>query len=283
MADYNLTAMVRRQKPGMRRKAIIIRDIVPPGVLATDLSQIYAQALDIWTAAIPRIVDEYARTLSAITRDTAEDISNEIGLAEAQFNRLMLVLTPELRRWTVRVERWQRGKWADAVKAATDVAIDMLIGPDDVRETVGATIERNVALVKDVSAQARSRISDSVFRGLNERKPADAVAKEIRDAVDMGRARARRIASDQLSKLSGALADERRREAGLDIWKWRHSGKLHPRQYHKARDGNLYSEVAAQVGREVEGKTVLEAPPADDLPSRPPFCGCRSAAVLVFD
>jgi len=106
------------------------------------------------------------------------------------------------------------------------------------------------------------------------------VAKEWRGPGDLGRARPVRIASDQLSKLAGSLADERRREAGLTIWEWKHSGKLRPRQNHKERDGDYYSDDPADIGKVVEGKTV-GAPPAD-RPAQLPACGCRSQGILVF-
>jgi SPP1 gp7 family putative phage head morphogenesis protein len=153
------------------------------------------------------------------------------------------------------------------VLAASKVDLSTMLGPEDVRETLEAVIESNAALVKDVSAQARNRMSDAVFRGLTERRPAREVAKDIRGAVTMGRDRSVRIASDQLTKATSALADERRREAGLDSWAWVSSHKKHPRPEHAARDGRVYTDETAPT----------------DLPGRLPFCGCRSRAVMVFD
>jgi SPP1 gp7 family putative phage head morphogenesis protein len=147
------------------------------------------------------------------------------------------------------------------------VDLQTLIGPADVQETLDALIGRNVALVKDVSAQARGRISDSVFRGLTERRPAREVAKEIREAVAMSRRRSLNIASDQLTKVSSALDGERMRQAGIEKWKWMHSGKLHPRAEHKARNGKVY--------------TFADPPP--DMPGEKPFCGCRKLAVVELD
>lgn len=280
---FDLASMVRRAKPGMRRRAIVIRDIQPPATLASDLYAVYAQAVDVWSRAAPRIADEYARTLAGMTRDSAEDLTSQINAAEAEFNRLMLVLTPELRRWAVRVEAHWRGRWAAAVKAATDIDISMLIGPDDVRETLGTYISWNTNLIRDVSDQARKRISDAVFSGLNERKPARDVAAEIREAVAMGRRRSMGIAADQLSKASAALSQERRRQAGLSIYKYRHSGKKHPRDWHRARNEKLYAENEADVGKVIDGKTVNAPIDASDRAGIPPWCGCREMGVLILE
>lgn len=97
----------------------------------------------------------------------------------------------------------------------------------------------------------------------------------------MARRRALNIASDQLSKLSNSLADERRRQAVLSVWAWVHSGKLHPREDHKARDGFLYSDDPAMTGETVHGQTVRKPP--EDRPGQLPYCGCLSRGIPVLD
>lgn len=268
----------------MRRRAIVLRDIRPPATLATSLYQgSYRPIVDIWAAAAERIVAVYERTLSEMTTDAPSDIGNEIDGAVSAFERIFLQLTAALRDWTIRTEAWERGRFRGAVLSATGVDIKTLIGPADVRQTLEASIAWNTSLIKDVSDQARKKIGDAVFAGLNQRQPAREVAARVREVVGMTRRRSMLIAGDQLSKLTSALADERRREAGLDIWQWRHSAKRHPRDWHLARDGKLYSENSERVGTEVDGKTVNTPPDADDWPGRAPFCGCRSLGVLVFD
>lgn len=280
----DLAQLTRRSRPSMRRRAIDLRDIVPPAVLATDLYRAsYAPVVAIWQRALQPILAEYERTLATMTTDAPADIQARIDAAQSEFERLFLTLQAALEQWGIRVERWQRERWVGAVLTATGVDLGTLIGPEGARETVERYLRWNVALIRDVSAQAQQRISSAVFAGLQNRSPVHDVAKAIREAVEMSRRRSIGIASDQLSKVTSALADERRREAGLSIWRWRHSGKRHPREEHRARDGKLYSDAAADVGREVEGQTVSTAPDESDRPGRPPYCGCRSQSVLVFD
>jgi hypothetical protein len=281
VAKFDLSAMARRTR-SVRRSAVVIRDIVPPATLATDLYRAcYLPIVQAWQNATPTIVAEYDRTLGAMTTDSSADVEAQLSFVQQELNRLVLVLTPRLRSWALRVEAWQRGKWRGAVLSATGVDLQTLIGPEDVRDTLDSVIAWNTNLIRDVGEQARQRISNAVFSGLNQRKPAREVAKEIREATGMARDRSLRVASDQLNKLSGSLADERRREAGIDLWKWRHSGKRHPRADHVARDGKIYADTEAGAGANVEGQAV-SAPPAD-RPSQLPYCGCRGLAVLVFD
>ena len=264
--SFDLAAMMSRvRRP--RRKAIPIRDIRPVAVLATDLYRaVYLPVIQAWEQARDRLLAEYARTLAGMTQDSPADVEGQLGTIERELDRLLLILTPRLRDWALRVERWHRGKWRGAVLSATGVDLQTMIGPESVAETLEALIARNVGLVESISGEARGRIADSVFRGLTERRAARDVAREITDAIGMARARALRVAADQLSKAASALDGERMREAGIDEWTWRHSGKLHFRPEHKARDGKVYSF----------------AKPPPDMPGEKPYCGCRKQALIRF-
>lgn len=278
---FDLPAMARRAR-NVRRKTITIRDIIPPQMLARDLaSTAYAPIVAVWEDATPRIMDAYALSLAQMTTDSPADVQREIEAAEGEASRLYLLLDARLRDWTLRVERWFRGKWRGAILSATGVDLGTLIGPEGVRASLETHLAWNADLVRDVSAQTRQRISAAVFDGLRARTPAREVAAKIREATGLARDRSTRIASDQLTKLTSSLADERRREAGIDLWKWRHSGKRHPREDHRARDGNLYADRPGGGGETVDGQRVLDPP--EDRPARLPYCGCRSQSVIRFD
>lgn len=280
---FDLAALARNGR-NRRRKAVVFRDIKPPATFASNLyAAVYAPAVAIWTRRTDAILAEYERSLSALTTDAASDINGELDQAEAEFLRLVLSLRAAMGEWSLRLERWQRGRWIGAALAASDVDLSTMLTVNDVQQPLEAAIEWNVSLVKDVSAQARQRIGTAIFDGLRNRTPAREVAAKVREATGMARDRSTRIASDQLSKLTAALNSERRTQAGLSVYMWRHSLKKHPRVRHEERDGNLYSSDPGMVGRVVEGKTVAQEVAADDRPGRPPFCGCREQAVLIFD
>lgn len=282
MPRFNLATLSRRTN--RRRRSITLPVIATPQMLAIDLYQsCYRPIIDLWKNAAPRIVSEYERTIATMTADSPADVQNEIDEAANEALRLYLTLTPSLRNWTFRVEQIIRNRWRGAILSATGVDLGTLLGPQDVRDTLEAYLNWNADLIRDVSDEIKKRVADRVFSGLTQRKPVREVAKEINEAVGLGRKRSQRIAQDQLSKISTSLADERRREAGIDTWAWVHSQKKHPRKEHQARDGNIYADVPGLVGKKVGDKVVMTPPERGDRPGQAPYCGCRSRSVLIWD
>lgn len=265
---YDLAQMYRGKRP--RKRTVAFREVALPATLASDLyASVYGLVIREWEQGLSAINAEYERSHSELTTDAAPELSGVVVSVEAGINRLLVTLRLRLERWAARVEAAQRAKWAATVKRSTGLDISALVGPADVRQPLSVVIENNVALVRSVSDQTRDRISSAVMRGLSEKKVPREVAKDIREAVGMGRRRALNIASDQLSKASETLNEERRRQAGLSIWEWVSSHKVNYRPEHAARDGKRYSDDPADG-----------APPPNDRPGQLPFCGCTSRAVL---
>ncbi len=271
-----------RANPGRRKRAVVIRDTPLPAMLATDLFQSsYRPVLSLIDRYAGLANAEYARSLSALITDSGDDFTNIFERMGQELASLVLLLRPAMRDWTIRVERRSRDAWRGAVLAATNVDLQTMLGPEDVAQTLETTLNWNVALVRDIGDQARQRISSAVFSGLTNRTPAREVAKQIRESTGMARDRSLRVASDQLSKITSSLADERRRAAGISTWEWVHSQKAHPRAAHVARNGHIYSDDKADIGGVIDGKTVEPVPPT--RPGQEPYCGCRARSVISFD
>jgi SPP1 gp7 family putative phage head morphogenesis protein len=269
---FDLKTLARRNS----RRLILFRPILTTRAQAESLALIYLRSIEQLEARLPRLNEIYARTVAAQLRtDSVDELGQEIDEADAALRRLVLELEPSLRRWAFRTEEWHRGQWKRAVLDAVSVQLETVIGSQDVRETIAAWLQRNTGLIRNINDEARAKIADSIFRGFTRRSTASEMAVEIREHATMARKRAIRIAGDQTVKLASALDAERQRQAGLTEWSWLHSGKLHPREEHKARDGKIYDDSGKEVGGD-------EQIPPDDLPGQPPYCGCVRRAVLNF-
>lgn len=274
--SFSLPRMARQAG---KRRDITLRPIIPTQAAATDLAAIYAPAWQIWADNIDRILAGYdpqpLSTADTLTIDTVDQVQAAISSVAQEFLTILTArIAPGLRQWAVRAERVHRSKWSAAIKSGVGVDLDLILSAKPVEETLGTWLARNVALVQNVSDVTKGKISDSVFRGYQNRTPVRDVAREIREAVGGSRTRSIGIAADQNSKISSALDKERQAEAGLSEYKYRHGGKLHARPWHKARDGHIFT---LRTDKEVGGSDKIDA---GDGPGEPPWCSCRRQAYI---
>lgn len=261
---------------GKRRKRIELREIVPTRAQVGDLARLYMPVVRIWAlGARNRILPAYRRSLveqqayDGLQRDRAGDVEVEIAAVDAEAVRATFTFRGLFQVWAEALQLWHMRKVISDLRYATNVDLSTQLHAGDVAETMEDVLARNVALVRDVSDQARGRISDIVFRGLQNRTPTREVAKQINEAVGLGRDRALRIAQDQSSKLSAALDKDRQLQLGMTSFEWRHSGKRHYRPEHLARNGKVFS-WSSEVAR-------------TDPPGFAPFCGCKAKGILELD
>lgn len=277
MPGLNLPSLARAN--GIR-SAKTLRPIITTQAQASELAAIILQVVKVWEAAVPSIMAQYDPTplTDALTIDTIPGMQSAIDDADATVSRLMVLINTRLREWSVRLEKWHRSKWISSVAAATAIDLSTVLTGQPVVESLSSWLFRNVALVQNVSDQTRSRISDAVFRGYQQRLPPRDVGKEISETLGMARTRANNIAADQSKKLAGALDVERQAEAGITMFRYRHGGKLHARPWHRARDGKIY---VLKAGKQVDGPDKIEP---GDGPTEPPFCSCiRQAYIPLLD
>lgn len=264
MIKLNLASLVKRPS----RRPIVLANIATTKAQADTLAALYLGIVAEWANATDRILAAYSLALSKLVTDSANDIGSLLDEIGGEIQRLVLTLTPSLRLWALQVEAVHRGKWVSNVLSASSVDLSTILSADDVSETVDAAVNWNVSLVRDVSEEQRRRIANAVFTGLQQRKSAADVAKEIREATGMARARARRVASDQTSKLGAQLNKARQLQAGITHFRWRHGSKVHYRPWHLARDGKVFSWENPGI-------------PPDDMPSIPPWCSCTAQAIIL--
>lgn len=257
---YDLALMARAAG---RRKSLTLRPIVPTAVMSNDLAAIYLLVVRAWrNAAAELVLPAYEAALSNLVKDEEADrVTAALNGAEANAYRVSAGLSENLRRWTVRVEKWHRGKFTAGVEAASDLKVAGVVMEADATESLALAIERNASLIRSISEESRQRISQSVWQGLTNKAPRREIARQISEAVGMERDRALRVAVDQTNKLSGDLDQLRQTQAGISEYIWIHSGKVHFRPVHKARNGKRFS---------------WDKPPADGHPKTLPFCGCSA-------
>lgn len=251
------------------RRAITLRPIFTTRQQERDLAAMYLRIVQMWeTGARVRVLPAYERSLAQYTGDSPADLQVEIGIVENGVIQAILAgFAATYEDWFSDLVIWHINKLGSQLTYVDNVTLRTQLGP--ARETFEDYLARNVALVRNVSDQTRGRIADIVFRGLQARTPSRDIGREIAEATGLGRKRALRIASDQTVKASAALDRLRQEQLGFTQFVWKHSGKLHFRPEHKARDGKVFAWEGA-VG-------------TNDPPGFQPFCGCHARAHLEMD
>lgn len=274
MPQIDLARLAKAQ--GIRRPRIEAPQIEPTRAQEKDLARLYMRTVRVWVSeARERILPAYERSLAqqrandALTLDRAGDVEVEIKAVNNEAVRTVFTFRGLFQAWAEAMQVWHMRRFVSSMRYATNVDLSTVMSAGDVEETMEDILARNVALIRDISDQTRGRISDIVFRGLQNRTPTREVAREIAKATGMARRRALNIAMDQTQKLSASLDRQRQLQVGMTKFEWRHSGKVHYRPEHKARNGKTFA-WSSEVGR-------------NDPPGQAPFCGCKAKGILEMD
>lgn len=260
--------MYELSKIARRRRAVTLRPIRVTRTLERELFNIIRAVPDYWRKeARETVLPLYAREIDGLTRDDAADNLQSAleGVADGA-SRLAVSLTPALRSWVVRIERWHRGRWVSGVRQGANADVSSLLDDLAAAPEVKAHQEWAAGLIRDMSEDMRRRVEGSVFRAIADRTDLDAVQKELREAADIGSRRAKFIASDQANKLGGKLDELRHREAGITQYRWETALDDRVRPTHAANQGKVFDWS--------------KPPAATGHPRSEPRCRCTAQAYV---
>lgn len=261
----DLASQVKRAKPNLKEVKAPLSNVTKAEV--TDLARLYLDVLKVWSiGSKDLLIPEYMSSLTRMTQDDSRDIEGLVNSIDNRTTQAVLRFTTEFSRWAARFQSRHLKKLINSLKYVTGIDLTTQLGSGDTASTVEDLLARNTALVRNVSDQARGRISDILYRNLQVRTPPRQVAREINQALGLGRDRSLRIAQDQATKFAAALDQERQEQLGMDSFEWVHSQKKRPRLEHVARNGKTYS-WKSEVAR-------------TDPPGYAPFCGCKARGLL---
>lgn len=258
MADYDLATLAREAGIKVNR---ILAAIETTQALEDELFAIIYPLVTGYRQSIGYVEDTWRAQ-----QMTQTAVQGMLATVEGYGLREVITAEPKVGQWVERVERWHRNRWSGVVKAATRLDVSAILSQGDVRVQVEAATQRNVALIKGLNSDLYKKIESTVWTAYGDGTPAKALAKQLRDDVDIGKSRSRLIARDQLGKYSGALDKARHTEAGLGEYDWKTVGDDHVRPKHKANNGKRFSwsKRPANTGH-----------PGEDIQ-----CRCKAQAIL---
>jgi len=243
---YSLPSLATRNKP--------FRVIKPSATLEADLLRIYTPILTRWRTTASTMLALYASGGDPVTE--ADNSDKEIAI----FLALMALRFTDL---FGRVETWHRAKWIANVRAATGVDATWMAMP--LADTTKQSVSSALVQARSLSDEARNRIVNAVVAGQRTATSAEDVARDINKGLKLGRARAGRIAENELDNAVKALTDARMAEAGLTVAEWEHNTpRERARLHHLARQGKRFA-VNDPIWLEMYA----------------PFCRCQKRPIIL--
>lgn len=171
-----------------------------------------------------------------------------------------------------------------SIAATLSVDFATIIDGTDVGALLDMALGENVALIRSISAEHFAEVGRAVldnYRGVP--LPGDvSLTKRLQEIGGITKNRAKFIARDQTSKLTGNLNQARMQENGIDEYIWRTARD----QRVVGTPGGRYPKGTRGHGNhyEREGKTFTwQTPPADGHPGQAYNCRCYAEPKLNID
>jgi len=139
-----------------------------------------------------------------------------------------------------------------------------------------ASISQSVSFISSIQEKYLTDVEGAVMRSITSGQGLKDLIPFLRRFDGITQRRAKNIALDQTRKTYNAVNAQRLQNAGVNQFRWRHSGgSLNPRKDHVAMDGDIYSYDDLPVIDKRTGER--------GLPGQAPNCKCYQEPVIVFD
>jgi len=146
----------------------------------------------------------------------------------------------------------------------------------DLHETIKASVQQNVSLIKSISSEYLTKVEGAVMRSITTGQGLFDLIPQIEQIGGVTERKAKNIALDQTRKAYNSINTDRMKKVGVQKFEWLHSGGgLHPRQDHIELSGQIFSFDNLPI---IDKKTGERG-----IPGQLPHCGCVMIPVIVFD
>lgn len=258
-----------KKSTGTKRSTVLLPEITPPTTLDKELLTINLELVRFWSQRVKiDLLPVYGLALNNLVTDSSpQDIESTLTSLLETANRLVAGFNPRIRAWAVRIEEWHRRRFTGNILSFLGVDIAAFITAEQVQARIDAVVTQNASLCRGLNEDLAKRVSQTTWNGYRAQTSRRKIAKELTEALSIGKPRARLIARDQTTKLAGELDQARQTSLGIKKYEWKHSRKANPRASHVARDGKIFS---------------WDKPPEDGHPGFAINCGCKAKAFLEF-
>lgn len=274
LSSQELDRLQRRKRS---RRAKRMKPIKPPADVQRDferrMKRLWKQVLE---PATNRIVDAIRAGVSpAVLADMIEQVHRQ-----AQFEYDMAANDIVL-QWSVRVDRGVRAAIQRGMSGSLGIDISGVLDAEPIKSALAMSVVESAGLIKSIPAEFLGKVARAVsdnFRGV-PLPEGRSLQQQIQHLGGVTTKRARLIARDQTSKLTGALNQARQQSIGVEEYIWRtvkdrrvvgNPAGIYPKGNSKHMDHH-----------ERHGKKFRwDSPPPDGHPGQPIQCRCYADPVI---
>ncbi|MGJ0397422.1 MAG: minor capsid protein [Methylocystis sp.] len=267
---------------------ITLRPIAPSAAFEQELRRIIGKIPASWRRAFRELImpaykalKEYLapRTRTLGVEPPNHHLEKAIAAAAEETARVVLRSTRELDHWTARVEQWTRARMLETLKAGLGKDAGLILFPDDVKHEIAASMQGNIALIRDLDRDARKRLEQIIWQGVLKNHSVSEIETALSKQLGIVGRRAKLIARDQTHKLTADLVRLRHQQMGIVEYAW------HTREDDRVR-GNPYGRYPkARPSHWAREGTIFryDQPPEDGNPGEPILCRCVARGVIRLE
>lgn len=137
-----------------------------------------------------------------------------------------------------RTSRFQSEQLQKQLRAA--FGVDVVHAEPNLGNKIDRFVADNVSLIKSIPNKYLDGVEAAVTRGVRGGKTAAQIAEELRDVYDVGAAKAKFIARDQVGKFFGEVNRARQTALGIKGYTWRTSRDERVRDSHARLEGKHF-------------------------------------------
>ena len=198
---------------------------------------------------IPRILDEYERTMGANYRyDDIYDFNDSVTkIFQAMYNRMVKSLSlrkmlKDLKKIANLTGSRNIREWKKIVRdnLGIDLAEDVFKG-DIYQKLLKEWTKQNVELIKTVPKDTLGQLEAVVLEGYKNGLTSKKLRDLILESYNVSVSRAEFWARDQVAKLNADITEEQHRAAGVTKYRWSTSKDQRVRDCHRFLEGKIFS------------------------------------------
>lgn len=198
---------------------------------------------------LPELMNEYkrerhgdsrfddARDLELAVRKIFQEISAALEQKLDKFNLVSRVTSISKMTKNASLKEWKR-------VVHDTLGIDLLsdyYSASFYEEYLGRWVSDNVLKIKSIPQSAIDEMREIILNGYRNGRPIRAIQREIQEAYDVTKSKAKALARDQVATLNSQITQAQQRDAGVSeyVWSTSHDGRVRP--CHDELDGKTFS------------------------------------------